>query len=85
MNRREILLQAADITEGDREADYGSWADNARDIAAMWSVILGHAVKPHHVALCMAALKMVRLKRDSAHIDSWVDLCGYGALGGEDD
>ena len=85
MNRREILLQAADIIEGDRQSDYGSWADNARDIAAMWSVILGHEVKPHHVALCMAALKMARLKRDGAHIDSWVDLCGYGALGGEDD
>ncbi len=84
MNRREILMRAADLTEGDRDKEYGSWADNSRDIAAMWSVILGTEIQPRDVTLCMAALKLVRLKR-GPHQDSYVDLAGYAALGGEHD
>lgn len=84
MNRREILSRAADLIEGDRQKDYGSWQDNAADIAAMWSVILGQRVEPRQVTLCMAALKLVRLKQ-GPHEDSWVDLAGYAALGGESD
>jgi len=85
MKREEILAAAADIISGDRQEDYGDWSDNAEDIASMWSVILGSNVSARQVGLCMIALKMVRLKRGPHHEDSFVDICGYAALGGESD
>jgi hypothetical protein len=84
MNRREILGKAQTIIDGDRQKDYGDWSDNAEDIASMWTVILGSNVSARQVGLCMIALKMVRLKR-GPHEDSFVDICGYAALGGESD
>ena len=84
MNRREILERAADLTEGARQEQYGTWADNAQDIAAVWSVLIGSNVSARQVTLCMAALKLVRLKH-GPHEDSYIDLAGYAALGGESD
>ncbi len=84
MGREDILLSAINLTGGDRQTQYGEWTDNAADIAAMWGVILGQKVEPRQVGLMMAALKMVRLKH-GPHEDSWIDLAGYAALGGESD
>jgi len=84
MKREDILSAAAEITRGDRQKAYGDWSDNAADIATMWSVILGREVTARQVALCMAALKVIRLKH-GPHADSWIDLAGYAALGGEND
>ena len=84
MKRRDILLQAADLTEGVRDQEYGSWEENAMAIAGIWSAIIGHKVEPRHVALCMVGLKLVRLKHQP-HADSWVDIAGYAGLGGECD
>ena len=49
----------------------------------MWSVILNYEVSLQDVYLCMIAVKMSRLIHDSEHEDSWVDIAGYAALGGE--
>jgi hypothetical protein len=35
------------------------------------------------VILCMIAVKMSRLIKTPEHEDSWVDIAGYAALGGE--
>ena len=51
--------------------------------ADMWSVILNYEVSLQDVYLCMIAVKMSRLIHDSEHEDSWVDIAGYAALGGE--
>lgn len=84
MRREDILVSAMNLTRGDRQEAYGDWADNSADIAAMWSVILGHEVQPRQVGLMMAALKLCRLKH-AGHEDSYIDLAGYAALGGEND
>ena len=34
--------------------------------------------------LAMVAVKMSRLINTPDHEDSWVDICGYGALGAEE-
>jgi len=84
MNRKAILDKAASLTANDREKQYGSWSENAAATAAVWSALLDAPVSPRQVALCMAALKMVRLKH-GLNEDSWIDLAGYAALGGEQD
>jgi hypothetical protein len=40
-------------------------------------------VTPQHVALMMDWVKTARLLNDIRHDDSWIDKCGYSALGGE--
>lgn len=84
LTREEILQQAQDLINGDRHDDYGSAVDNHERIARLWQVILGNErITPSQVALCMGAVKIARLAHDQSKMDSWVDLAGYAALGGE--
>ena len=41
------------------------------------------AVTEQHVALMMDWLKTARLLNDLSKADSWIDKCGYSALGAE--
>jgi len=84
MKKEEILSTASGLISGQRAEDYGSLEDNFGRIAAMWAVILeSDFVSTEQVALCMAAVKMCRLVKSPQHTDSWVDLAGYAAIGGE--
>lgn len=83
MNRKQILDEATRLTVGDREKSYGTPQKNHERIAAMWSVILGHEVQPHEVALCMASLKIARLIETPDHLDSYVDGAAYLGIAGE--
>ena len=83
MTRDEILDLAKQLINVDRNDDYGEASKNFDDIAQIWGVVLNRPVTRKEVALCMAGVKMARLAKSPDHDDSWVDLCGYGALGGE--
>jgi hypothetical protein len=83
IDRTHVLTQAADLVNNDRDRDYGAALANHQRIASIWSVILGVTVTPAEVALCMAGVKIARLAFDISKTDSWVDLAGYAALGGE--
>ena len=83
MNRREILEKADEFISASRDEIYGDPARNHERVAEMWSAILGIDVKAEEVALCMIAVKMSRLCQTPQHEDSWVDIAGYAALGGE--
>ena len=82
MKREDILKQAEKLINGDRAKDYGDAYVNHKRIADMWSVVFGKEVTVRQVILCMIAMKVARLVHDSKE-DSWVDVCGYAALGGE--
>jgi len=49
----------------------------------MWSVLLEKEVTVAQVYQCMIAVKLSRLIETPDHEDSYVDICGYGALAGE--
>jgi len=83
MTRNEILGEANRLIHGDRAVDYGDARTSFEDIAVLWSTILRHQVSPQDVARCMIALKIVRLSESPQKIDSWVDIVGYAAIGGE--
>ena len=85
MNRKEILEKAESLVNGPRAQDYGDAYDNHERIANMWSVILETVVSVSQVYQCMVAGKLARLIVTPDHEDSWIDICGYGALGGERD
>lgn len=50
---------------------------------ALWSAYYGWKFSPVDVAMMMALLKIVRIKTGTETEDSFVDLAGYAACGGE--
>ena len=76
MNGAMLLQHAAGVVEH-RETVYGPPEHNFT--TARWSLVLGITVTPAQVALCLIDLKMARLSRDPAHLDSIVDVAGYAA------
>ncbi len=83
MNREEVLRDAEEMISALRDEVYGDPLTNHQRIAEMWSAILDVDVRPEEVVLCMIAVKMSRLCRVPDHKDSWIDIAGYAALGGE--
>ena len=83
MMRQAILDQASERVCGDRPDVHGPLEDSFGMIAAIWSVKLGVQVSPEQVALMLIDLKGVRAWGNPAHHDSWVDIAGYAACGGE--
>ena len=83
MKRAEILAKAEMMINGPRAKDYGDAYKNHERIAQMWSVLLEKEVTVAQGYQCMVAVKLSRLIETPDHEDSWLDICGYGALGGE--
>jgi hypothetical protein len=83
MNRDEVLADAKEKINGPRAKDYGDAYENHDKIAKMWSAILGMEVTVAQVYQCMLAVKIGRLITTPEHEDTWVDIAGYAALGGE--
>lgn len=81
--RSEILATADDLINGERDASYGDALDSFTRIAKLWTATLGIEISPTQVALLLAQLKLARLAASPTHEDSWIDLAGYAALGGE--
>ena len=84
MNRKEILNKAESLVNGPRAKEYGDAHENHARIAQMWSVLLDKPVTIQQVYQCMVAVKLARLVVTPDHEDSWIDICGSGALGGEE-
>ena len=83
MTRKECLDEAAKCVLQDRACEYGGMEDNFGRIANLWSVYLGTKVYPVDVAMCMALLKIARIRGNKGHADSFTDLAGYAACGAE--
>ena len=87
MTRNEILEAAKTCISGDREQDYGSPENNFQMIAELWTAYLYNMdhvdLSAKDVAAMMALMKIARISSGHAKTDSWVDLAGYAACGGE--
>jgi DNA polymerase III epsilon subunit-like protein len=85
MPERELILQNARmLISGDRKQTYGDAATDFTRTGKMWAAVLGiPEVTAEQVAMCMALVKVGRLCETPTHRDSWIDGCGYLALGGE--
>lgn len=91
LTREKILDEAKKCVCGNREQDYGTPEDSFRLIAQLWESYIRErmvgvtdvCINPEDVAIMMALLKIARLAYNPEHMDSWVDLAGYAACGGE--
>jgi len=94
MNRPEILDAAKKCVCGQREQDYGTPENNFETIGLLWGNYLRAAhpelkkvfapndVTPKDVAMMMALMKIARIATGNTP-DSFIDLAGYAACGGE--
>lgn len=84
MKRKELLEEAAKITNGARQEHYGTPENNFSRIAELWNDYTGTAqFSASDVAAMMILLKVARIASDPKHLDSWVDIAGYASCGGE--
>lgn len=85
--RSTTLTTAEELINGDRAATYGDPAENFTRIADLWNAQFGHKLTEKFtatdVALALVHLKLSRLAVTPDHADSWIDGCGYLALGSE--
>lgn len=86
---KKDVLEAAIQTVADRGVPYGGVEDNFTRIARLWRThILNRFDKPidltsADVAMMMVLMKVARLENQAMHPDSWIDIAGYAACGGE--
>ena len=93
MTRPEILDAAKACVCGAREGEYGSPEDNFETIGLYWGIHLRAAhpelnmplngITAEDVAVMMALMKAARIATGTGTADSYVDLAGYAACGGE--
>jgi hypothetical protein len=77
------LAKAISLIDGDRDKQHGDRHENFGMIAALWSIFLGHEIKPHQVAWCMVLMKVARESNGTHSLDNAIDAAGYAALAGE--
>jgi hypothetical protein len=82
MNRDATIRTAQSIISNHRQKLYGKAEDNFKNIAARWTQLLGIEIKPWHVGVMMADVKLARLC-NGPHPDGFVDGIGYLALASE--
>ena len=89
ITRERVLEQAKECVCGQREQDYGTPESNFQLIADLWNGYLGFMDHPQDqiratdVAMMMALMKIARIRNGGGSVDSFVDLAGYAACGGE--
>lgn len=87
--REQILLDAAKLIVGDRNADYGDPYEDFSLTADFWESYIGRIIErrggliiePHDVAIMMSLLKISRLSWTPNKKDHWVDIAGYIGCG----
>lgn len=87
-SRSDILDLAKKCVCGHREQDYGTPESNFQLIADLWNDYLGFTdpgdkIQAKDVAMLMALMKIARIRNGGGSGDSFVDLAGYAACGGE--
>lgn len=85
----EALKSASEIVNGARKDDYGDAMDSFKSIAAFWTHYLrargliteATVITPADVAMMMDLLKTSRYATGGYKFDTFLDKCGYAALG----
>ena len=81
--RTDLLRQAEQLINGDRNNQYGEPTQDFTRTARMWEAYLGIPIRAHDVAALMCLLKLSRISWQPDKQDSWTDLAGYAACGWE--
>jgi hypothetical protein len=80
--RGALTARVAQTVNYDRQAVYGPPEDGLATVAGLWSTYLGVEVTAPDAAALLVLLKVARIQVNPFHTDSWLDLMGYGLIGG---
>jgi Domain of unknown function (DUF6378) len=83
MRARDVILQAADLLNGDRMSQHGDALTTHANIAALWSAYLGTSITARDAALMMVLLKVARTKSGRINCDDYVDAADYAGIAAE--
>lgn len=86
----EVMKTAGEIVNTDRKEDYGDAMDSFKSIAGFWNhylrtrgyITAATTLTASDVAMMMDLLKTSRFATGGYKADTFVDKCGYAALGG---
>jgi hypothetical protein len=81
----KLLMEAAELINGERAKNYGEPQQSFENIAKLWSVYLGIDISVTDVSMLMILLKVSRNRTGQQHRDNFVDICGYAGLGGSNE
>jgi len=81
--RKKILDAARARVCGERNKNYGEPENNFGLIAKLWSDYKGVKISPVDVCMMMILLKIARIRAGTDTRDSFIDLAGYAACGGD--
>jgi hypothetical protein len=85
--RGDLLREAIDIIDGDRNVQYGEPTADFQRTADLLNAIefsvSGKPLQPHHVAIIGIALKLSRMTWSPGKYDHWLDVAGYAGCGWE--
>lgn len=79
----QILQEAANLVEGERNEQHGAREKCHAEIAKLWTWWCGFRVDAHDVAIMMSLLKVARIKTGGYVRDAYLDGCGYLSIAGE--
>jgi hypothetical protein len=75
--RVACLEEAARLTSGDRNRNYGPPVENMTATAAIFNAMTGRDLTAREAALFLVAVKLARLRVTPTHQDSHVDAMAY--------
>tara|TARA_R100001086_G_C11703057_1_gene221897 strand:+ start:243 stop:623 length:381 start_codon:yes stop_codon:yes gene_type:complete len=76
---KTTLATAIELVEKNRNKDYGDTYTNHKNIAKLWSSFLDVEITPHDVAICMALVKIARIKHYHKK-DNYIDIAAYAGI-----
>lgn len=83
-DRVQLLLDANDIVNGDRNREYGDPYESFSKIRDLWNSLgythKGKSLTVLDVGIMMIALKLARASHKGDVYDSLLDICGYATL-----
>lgn len=79
----QILNDAANLIDGDRNVQHGDREKCHAEIAKLWTWWTGFQIDAHDVAMMMTLLKTARIKTGAYNRDCYVDGAGYLSIAGE--
>ena len=78
--RVQLMHTAAELTCGDRNADYGDTYENHKAIAECFNAMTGHNLSAAEIAKVHIATKLCRMKVSPLKADSYIDLIAYTGI-----
>jgi Domain of unknown function (DUF6378) len=81
--RSQLLAEADEIVNKDRNSVYGNPEDNFKDIAQLWAAYKGVSFTSMDVVVMNMLIKVARLKKTPGYHDGLVDIAGYAACGAD--